>query len=92
MRTTGDVYCNKNVTILGNVNANGDLVVEDRSKVAGNISAEKIYLSKNALIDGMLFAKNGISFVNFSNERAEEKITRFQSSSAVYEDIDDLLE
>jgi predicted acyltransferase (DUF342 family) len=92
LRTTGDVYCNKNVTILGNVNANGDLVVEDRSKVAGNISAEKIYLSKNALIDGMLFAKNGISFVNFSNEHAEEKITRFQSSSALYEDIDDLLE
>ncbi len=92
LKSTGDVYCGKKTTIHGNVNSGGDVKIEDKTKIAGNINAAKIFLSKNSVISGELFAKNGISFMNSSKKDAQEKIQRFENETDIVDEVDDMLE
>jgi predicted acyltransferase (DUF342 family) len=92
LKTTGDIYCGKKTTIHGNISAGGDVKIEDKTKIAGNIDAAKIFLSKNSVVNGELFAKNGISFLKSSKKDAQEKIQRFENETDIVDEVDDLLE
>jgi len=92
LKSTGDVYCGKKTTIHGNINSGGDVKIEDKTKIAGNINAAKIFLSKNSIVNGELFAKEGISFMKPSKLDAEEKIERFENETDIVDGVDNLLE
>jgi predicted acyltransferase (DUF342 family) len=92
LRSTGDVFCGNNSKINGNIDSNGDVRIEDKANVGGNISGEKIYLSKTAMVNGELFAKNGISFMTSSMSDAEDKIKRFETDTDVVDEVEDMLE
>lgn len=92
LKSTGNVFCGRNVELHGNIDSNGDVRVDEKAVVAGNISGNKVYLSKNASVNGMLFAKNGTSFVKTSDYEVEEKVKRFDSDVDVVDEVDDMLE
>ena len=92
LKSTGDVYCGKKTTIHGNITSGGDVKIEDKTKIAGDINAAKIFLAKNSVIGGELFAKNGISFFNSSDKNAQEKIKRFENETDIVDEVDDMLE
>ena len=92
LKSTEDVFCGKNINIQGNIDADGDVRVDEKTHIAGDISAGKIYLSKIASVDGMLFAKNGISFVTPVDSDTEEKVRRFESNADILDEVDEMLE
>jgi len=92
LKSSGDVYCGKKTTINGNIDSTGDTKIEDKTKIAGDINAAKIFLSKNSVISGELFAKNGISFMSSSEKDAQDKIERFENETDIVDEVDDLLE
>jgi len=92
LKSTGDVFCGKKSTIQGNIDSNGDIRVEDKVKIAGNINGNKIFLSKNATVNGELFAKEGISFMSASEKEAEEKIIRFKNDADIVDEVENMLE
>jgi len=92
LKATGNVFCDKKVKIQGNIDSSGDVKIEDETNIAGKISAEKIFLSKTSIINGELFAKNGISFKSPSKIQAEEKVERFEKDTDIVDEVDNLLE
>jgi len=92
LKSSDDVFCGKNISIKGNIKTNGDVRIEEKSHVAGDISGRKIYLSKIASVDGMLYAKNGISFIMPIEYETEKKIRRFDSDIDIIDDVDKMLE
>jgi len=92
IKSTGDTFCGKKVKIQGNINSNGDVRVEDKTFIAGNISSEKIFLSKEATVNGMLNAKNGVLFMSSSTIKAEEKLKRFESNADIVDEVNNMLE
>ena len=92
LKSTGDVYCGKKTTIHGNISSGGDVKIEDKTKIAGDINAAKIFLAKNSVVDGELFAKNGISFHSSSKKDAQEKIQRFENETDIVDEVNDMLE
>jgi len=92
LKSTGEVFCGKNVRVQGNIDSNGDVKIDEKVHVAGDISGSRIYLSKNASVNGTLLAKNGISFITPSKKyEVEEKVTRFESDADVVDEVDDML-
>jgi len=92
LKATGNVFCNKKTKIQGNIDSNGEVRIEEQTKVAGDIHAEKIYLSKDGTVNGMLFAKNGISFMEPKNNEAENKVKRFETDADVVDEVENMLE
>jgi predicted acyltransferase (DUF342 family) len=92
LKSSEDVFCGKNVSIKGNIKTNGDVQIEEKSHVAGDISSRKIYLSKIASVEGMLYAKNGISFIMPIEYETEKKIRRFDSNVDIVDEVDKMLE
>ena len=70
----------------------GDVKIDDDSYVAGKISGNKIFLSKESTVNGELFAKNGISFNKASKVQTEEKVERFEKDTDIVDEVDSLLE
>ncbi len=92
LKATGDIFCDKKVKIHGNIDSTGNVKIDDETNIAGKISAEKIFLSKTSIVNGELFAKNGISFKSPSKIQAEEKIERFEKDTDIVDEVDSLLE
>jgi len=92
LKNTGDMFCGKNVNIHGNINSNGNVRVEEKAKIAGNITGNKIFLSKEAIVNGTLSAKNGVSFMSPSEAKVEEKIKRFENDTDIIDEVDNILE
>ena len=92
LKSSGDVFCGKKTSIQGNINSDGDVRVEDNVSIAGNIVGDKIYLSKTAVVNGELFAKNGTSFMTPSKEETEEKVERFKTDTDIIDEVGDMLE
>lgn len=92
LKNTGDTFCGKNVKIQGNVASNGQVRVEDKTMIAGNVTGDKIFLSKEAVVNGMLSAKNGVSFMSPSEKKAEEKLKRFENDTDIVDEVDNILE
>ena len=92
LKSTEDVFCGKNTNVQGNIDTKGDVRVDENTHIAGDISGGKIYLSKIASVDGMLFAKNGISFVMPVESDTEEKVRRFESNVDILDEVDEMLE
>ena len=92
LKSTEDVFCGKNTDVQGNIDAKGNVRVDENAHIAGDISGGKIYLSKIASVDGMLFAKNGISFVMPVESDTEEKVRRFESNVDILDEVDEMLE
>ena len=92
LKNTGNMFCGKNVNIHGNINSNGNVRVEEKAKIAGNITGNKIFLSKEAIVNGMLSAKNGVSFMSPSEAKVEEKVKRFENDTDIIDEVDNILE
>ena len=92
IKSTGDIFCGKNVTIQGNIDSNGDVKIEEGSLIAGNIFGKKICISKKTTINGMLHAKEGVSFTSPSKIKAEDKVKRFEGDTDVVDEVEDMLE
>jgi predicted acyltransferase (DUF342 family) len=92
LKSNEDIFCGKNIIIKGNIKTNGDVHIEEKSHVAGDISGRKIFLSKIASVEGMLYAKNGISFVMPIENDSEKKISRFESDVDIIDEVDKMLE
>lgn len=92
LKSTGNVFCGKKTIIKGNIESIGDVRIEDNVNVEGNIAGDKIYLSKLASVNGELFAKNGISFMNPTKNEAEEKIERFKTDTDIVDEVKGMLE
>ena len=92
LKSTGNIFCGKNIKIQGNIKSDGEIRVDEETNIAGDLSGGKIYLSKIASVNGMLYAKDGISFVNNSAYEVEEKVKRFESNVDVLDEVDSMLE
>ena len=91
LKSAGDVYCGKKVNIEGNIFADGIVNIDEYVHVAGDVSADKIFLSKTASIDGTLLAKEGISFIEPSQQRMNNKIKRFAADIDVVDEVEEIL-
>jgi len=90
--STGDFFCGKNTAINGNIFTDSNVKIEEKSSIAGNISGNKIFLSKTASINGELFAKEGVSFISPSKIKMDEKIKRFETEANVIDEVKNILE
>ena len=92
IKATGNVSCGKNVKIQGNITSNEDVKIDEKTNIAGNVSGGKIYLSKTVSVNGMLYAKNGTSFLTPPAHNAEEKVRRFESDTDILDEVKCMLE
>jgi predicted acyltransferase (DUF342 family) len=92
IKNTNNLYCGKNVEIRGNINSNGDVRIDERSSISGDIKADKLFLSKNASINGTIKANQGISFISLEENKTEDKIRRFDSNIDIIEGLEKILE
>ena len=92
LKSTGDIFCGENVSIQGNIDSNGDIEIDEKTQIVGNVSGNKIYLSKSASVNGILQAKNGVSFTVPSESKTEEKVKRFENDTDIVDEIDRMLE
>jgi predicted acyltransferase (DUF342 family) len=92
LKSTGNIIVGKKVSIEGNIDSIGDVRINEDSKVAGNITGNNIFLSKEASLNGKIFAKNGISFMADAREKTKEKVRRFESNVDIVDEVDELLE
>jgi len=90
--STGNFFCEKNTVINGNIYSNGNVKIEEKSSILGSISGNKIFLSKNASINGELFAKEGVSFITPSKIEMDEKIKRFETEANIIDEVKNILE
>jgi len=91
LKSVENVYCGKNVIVHGNIDSNGELKIDEKTWVAGNASADKIFLSKTASVNGTLLAKNGVSFTT-DMANIEEKLERYQKNADIVDEVDKILE
>ena len=47
---------------------------------------------EEAIVNGMLSAKNGVSFMSPEATEAEEKVKRFESDADIIDEVDSMLE
>jgi len=92
LKATSDVFCGKKVKIHGSIVSNGIVNISEDTHVFGNVSAEKILMSKTATVQGTLLAKKGISFVDSSQANATEKVKRFENNADVVDEVKEMLE
>ena len=88
----GNVFCGKKVKIHGNITANGDVTIGGQTHIVGNVSGDKIYLSKTASVQGTLLGKKGVSFIDSSEEKATDKVKRFESDVDIIDEVKEMLE
>lgn len=92
LTTTGEIGLGKHVIIHGAIKTNNVVRISENVHVGGNIHAEQILLSKTAVIEGSLHAKNGISFQDTLKIQAEKKVQRFESNTDIVDEVTNLLE
>ena len=92
LNATGNIFCGDKVKIHGNIVSNGNISITGKVHVGGDVSGNMISLSKLATVQGTLLAKNGISFIDASDEVASEKVKRFESNADVVDEVEKLLE
>jgi len=92
IKTTGDLFCGKKTKIQGNINSSGSVNLSEDAVVVGDITADNIFLSKKATVGGKLLAKNGISFIDETKEKVNEKIRRFETDADVVDEVKIMLE
>jgi len=92
LTSTGSVYCGKEVKVHGNIDCKGDVNIGEKSYIVGNVSGNRIFLSKTTTVQGTLLAEQGTSFLDSSQQRASEKVKRFESNIDVVDDVKEMLE
>jgi len=92
LNATSDIYCGKKVIIHGDISTSGIVNISEDANVFGNVSADKIIMSKTAVIQGTLLAKKGTSFIDSSKENANEKIKRFENNADIIDEVKEMLE
>jgi predicted acyltransferase (DUF342 family) len=92
LHTDGNVYCGIKVKVHGKIISDGDVNICSNAHILGDVSANRIFLSKTAIVQGTLLAKNGISFIDSSNEEAGEKVKRFDSNADIVDEVKEMLE
>ena len=91
LHAEGNVYCGNMVKVHGNIVADGDVNICNKAPIVGDISANRIFLSKTAVVQGTLLAKNGITFIDSTSEEAGEKVKRFESNADVVDEVKEML-
>ncbi len=92
LHATDDVFCGKKVKIHGNIVSNGIVNIGEETLIFGNVSADKIFMSKTTTVQGTLLAKKGISFIDSSKENATEKVKRFENDADIVDEVKEMLE
>ena len=92
LNATDKIYCGKKVKIHGDIITNGDISIGDKTEVFGDVSGYKIYIAKTANVHGTLMAKKGTSFIDYSKEKATEKVKRFETDTDVVDEVKGMLE
>ena len=92
LESTGDVFCGKKVKIHGNISSNGEIHIDEHVHIIGNVSGDSIYMAKTSTVDGTLFAKKGISFIDAAKKEITEKIKRFETDADVVDEVKEMLE
>ncbi len=71
----GSVYSDGNIsigessTVYGNISSKGHVNLGQNSRVFGGIKAESVLLYENAIVDGIIKAPSGVSFMREAAER-----------------------
>jgi predicted acyltransferase (DUF342 family) len=92
VHATGDVFCGGKVNIQGNIVSGGIVTINEDTQIVGDVSGDVIHLSKTATVGGKLLAKNGILFIDTSEEEMTEKVKRFESDADVVDEVKIMLE
>ena len=70
----------------------GDIYLNEKVKIHGDVEGNRVYLPRSATIYGKLFAKRGALFEKVDKEKIEEKLIRFNSGADIVDEIEDALE
>ena len=92
LSATKNVFCGKKVKIQGNISSDGEVHICEGATVGGDVSGEKILLAKTAAVQGTLIAKEGVTFVDASQEEATEKVKRFENDADIVDEMKGMLE
>jgi predicted acyltransferase (DUF342 family) len=94
LTATDDINLGKKVRIEGNITSDSEVRIEDKTTVNGNVLGDKIFLSKSAIVNGTLLAKNGVSFIQHTSQkkRMKEKVKRFEKNVDIVDEVKNMLE
>ena len=87
-----DIVIGRKVEIFGNVKTDGDIYLNEKVKIHGDVEGNRVYLPRNAIIYGKLFARKGALFEKVDKEKIKEKLIRFDSGADIVDEIEDALE
>lgn len=91
LNSTENIFCGQKVIIHGNLQSKGNVKIKKETKIDGKISAKKIFLSKEASVEGTLFSEEGTSFVKNLNID-KEKIQRLNNDAKVVDEVENMME
>lgn len=92
LNSTGNISLGPKVRVEGDVNAKGEVIVADKGHVVGDLYGSNIRLSKDAVVDGTMKAKQGVSFESKARQNAKEKVKRFEENVDVADEVGEMLE
>jgi predicted acyltransferase (DUF342 family) len=67
----GNISIGESSTVYGNLSSNGQVNIGKNSRVFGGIKAESVLLHGNAMVDGIIKAPSGVSFLREAPERPQ---------------------
>ena len=66
--------------------------MKEKTRIAGDITADQIFLSKDASVSSTLYAKKGITFTTQNEDEVEEKVSRFEKNVDIVDEVENMLE
>jgi len=84
-----EIYCGKNVDVKGAIKTAGSIRIDEATRIGSDITAQKIHISKSAITNGTLYAKQGITFIAPYDVQEDEDERRFEEDIEVVDVLDD---
>lgn len=92
LSSKGTITIGKKVEIHGSLFSQGDVYLGEECMVHGNITAERLFLPKNSMVEGTIFAEKGVTFSAVKKKGLDEKLERFEVGADVVDEVEHMLE
>lgn len=92
LSSKGLIYLSKSVEVHGSLSSDKDVFVGDECVVHGGVTGERVFLSKNATIEGNILGRKGVMFGVARGEKLDEKLKRFEVGADVVDEVEHMLE
>ena len=92
LKSLGTIVLGNKVDIHGSSFSRDATYIGRKSRVRGDITANRLFMSKNAMVEGTIIAKKGVTFADIDKSKIEEKLRRFEVGADIIDEVEKLME